>query len=176
VVIIDEAHNLISRIVNKINKKSSFIQRNKNDTTTLAAEPLAIQLYDYLMRAENCRVVLLTGTPIINYPNEIAILFNILRGYIKSWNLQLNIDSNQKISKEVISGFLNNRHMDYIDYNPSSKIMTITRNPLGFENVTGRSGYNGVSNEKKDSRGNVIVNERGNMSDGEFLRMIENRE
>ena len=30
------------------------------------------------MTADNCRIVLLTGTPIINYPNEIAILFNIL--------------------------------------------------------------------------------------------------
>ena len=91
VVVIDEAHNLISRIVNKINKSSKFAQRKKDDTNTLAAEPLAIQIYDYLMRAENCRVVLLTGTPIINYPNEIAVLFNILRGYIKTWNLPLKI-------------------------------------------------------------------------------------
>ena len=43
------------------------------------------------MSAENCKIVLLSGTPIINYPNEIAIFFNILRGYIKTWNLVLDI-------------------------------------------------------------------------------------
>jgi hypothetical protein len=41
------------------------------------------------MKAIDCRVVLLTGTPVINYPNEIGILFNILRGYIKTWKLVL---------------------------------------------------------------------------------------
>lgn len=35
--------------------------------------------------AQNAKVVLLTGTPIINYPNEIAVLFNILQGVIKNW-------------------------------------------------------------------------------------------
>ena len=68
VVIIDEAHNFVSRIVNKIEKKK---------------DSLSLKLYEYIMDAEDCRVVFLTGTPIINYPNEIGILFNMLRGYIK---------------------------------------------------------------------------------------------
>ena len=164
IVIIDEAHNLISRIVNKINKSTKFIQRNKRDTNTLAAEPLAIQIYDYLMRADNCRVVLLTGTPIINYPNEIGVLFNILRGYIKTWNLPLNFETSQKITKETIMGILsNNKNMDYIDYNPSSKTLVITRNPFGFESISDRSMYQGVK----------MINDRGIMSDAEFLKAIE---
>ena len=62
-VIIDEAHNFVSRIVNKLGKKK---------------EPsVFMQLYEYLMNAQNLRIVLLTGTPIINYPNEIGIMFNI---------------------------------------------------------------------------------------------------
>jgi len=178
IVIIDEAHNLISRIVNKINKLTKFVQRNKNDTNTLAAEPLAIQIYDYLMRAENCRVVLLTGTPIINYPNEIGVLFNILRGYIKTWHLPLNIETSQKVSNDTIMGLLSsNKNMDYIDYASSSKILTITRNPFGFESlITERSGYQGVTNEKKerkDSSGKIIVNDRGTLSDSEFIKAID---
>jgi len=39
------------------------------------------------MNASNARIVLLSGTPIINYPNEIGILYNILRGYIKTWTI-----------------------------------------------------------------------------------------
>ena len=44
------------------------------------------------MMADNCRIVLLTGTPILNYPNEIGVLFNILRGYIKTFYFKLNIN------------------------------------------------------------------------------------
>ena len=178
VVVIDEAHNLISRIVNKINKSSKFSQRKRTDTNTLAAEPLAIQIYDYLMRADNCRIVLLTGTPIINYPNEIGVLFNILRGYIKTWNLQLNIGTSQKVSKETIMGYLsNNKNMDYIDYSPSSKILTITRNPFGFESlITEKSGYQGVTNEKKERKdkvsGKVTLSERGTISDAEYIKEV----
>jgi len=178
VVVIDEAHNLISRIVNKINKSSKFSQRKRTDTNTLAAEPLAIQIYDYLMRADNCRIVLLTGTPIINYPNEIGVLFNILRGYIKTWNLQLNIEPSLKVSKDTIMGYLsNNKNMDYIDYSPSSKILTITRNPFGFESlITEKSGYQGVTNEKKERKdkvsGKVTLTERGTISDAEYIKEI----
>ena len=71
VIIIDEAHNFVSRIVNKLRKTKK--------------KTLSILLYEYLMGATNCKIILLTGTPIINYPNEIAILFNILRGYIKTF-------------------------------------------------------------------------------------------
>jgi hypothetical protein len=144
----------------------------------LAAEPLAIQIYDYLMRADNCRVVLLTGTPIINYPNEIAVLFNILRGYIKTWHLQLKIETSQKVSKDTIMGYLgNNKNMDYIDYSPSSKILTITRNPFGFESlITEKSGYQGVTNEKKERKdkvsGKVTLSDRGTISDSDYIREI----
>jgi hypothetical protein len=69
VVIIDEAHNFVSRIVNKLKKPTS----------------MAYRLYHFLLSAQNAKVVLLTGTPIINYPNEIAVLFNILRGNIDNW-------------------------------------------------------------------------------------------
>jgi SNF2 family DNA or RNA helicase len=86
VVIIDEAHNFVSRIVNKIKQPSS----------------ISYKLYDYLMKAKNARIVLLTGTPIINYPNEIGILFNILRGSIKTWSFPVTVKTGDKVNKEQI--------------------------------------------------------------------------
>ena len=59
VLIIDEAHNFVSRIVNKLKKPES----------------LSMRLYEYISSADNAKVVFLTGTPIINYPNELGILF-----------------------------------------------------------------------------------------------------
>ena len=31
----------------------------------------------------------LSGTPIINYPFELSLLFNLLRGYIKTYNFRI---------------------------------------------------------------------------------------
>ena len=55
-----------------------------------------MKLYEYLMSAENCKIVFLTGTPIINYPNEIAILFNMLRGYIKTYYFPIRTSKKSK--------------------------------------------------------------------------------
>mgnify|MGYP001464860782 CR=1 FL=1 len=119
VIIIDEAHNFISRIVNKLRRPES----------------LSMRLYEYLLAADNCRVVLLTGTPIINYPNEIGIMFNILRGYIKTWYLPLNIKTEKKVNLDTIKKmFDENLRMivDFVDYKASSKTLIVTKNPYGF--------------------------------------------
>lgn len=149
VVIVDEAHNFVSRIVNKMKRPES----------------ISMRLYEYLLSAQNCKIVLLTGTPMINYPNEIAILFNILRGYIKTWTFPLNIKSSRKINKEeLLKIFEQFNVLDYLDYKPSSKLLTVTRNPFGFANVQKDGVYKGVSNSNAKNRGDV--------SDADFVRMI----
>lgn len=120
VIIIDEAHNFMSRIVNKLRQSNS----------------ISFKLYDYLMKASNARIVLLSGTPIINYPNEIGILYNILRGYIKTWIFPLNVQTTLKINKDVFLDMFdaaNFRTYDYVEYTGNNLI--ITRNPYGFINM-----------------------------------------
>jgi hypothetical protein len=153
VVIIDEAHNLISRMVNKINKLKKYKETRRGPGSALPT-PLALQIYEFLLRANNCRIVLLSGTPIINYPNEIGILFNILRGYIKTWQFTLNVETTNRLNKDtLLEMFAKEKVLDYIDYSPSSKMLTVTRNPFGFENkITEKSGYKGVTNEKKERK------------------------
>ncbi len=122
VIIIDEAHNFISRIVNKLSRPSS----------------LSLKMYNYLMEAENCKIILLSGTPIINYPHEVAILFNILRGYIYTFTTKIN---NSKVTGKVVTqeylidlciqkGIYN--HIDTLEFNSLTKLLTITKNPFGF--------------------------------------------
>ena len=150
VIIIDEAHNFISRIVNKLKKPDS----------------LSMRLYDYLMNADNCKIVFLTGTPIINYPNEIAVMYNILRGYIKTWNIPLNIRTGRKVDKAYIQSLFQKVNLlDFMDYQPSTKMLTITRNPFGFINFTKYRQYKGVKREEK-------IDQFGNMSDSDFEKMI----
>ena len=150
VVIIDEVHNFVSRIVNKIKNKES----------------LSVILYEYMMRAENCRFIMLSGTPIINYPNEIGILFNILRGYIKTWNIQLDIKTTTKVNVNTIKKLFSdeskiNNIIDFIEYKPSSKTLVVTKNPFGFINNVKDSVYNGVH-----------IDEHGQLNDDEFINLI----
>jgi hypothetical protein len=172
VIIVDEAHNLISRIVNKI-KKEKIIPENEKGVKEYSPKFLSTKLYEYLMSAKNARIVLLTGTPIINYPNEFGILFNILRGYIKTWNIPLNVKTNKKIDRVSLQEMLlGEKTLDYLDYSPSSKVLTITRNPYGFKNkIKENSGYKGVANTKRDDNGNNIFDNEF-LSDDDFERRI----
>ena len=142
---------VMTAIVNKINMTSKF-SSTKRGPEGLIPKSLPLLLYEILLNADNCRVVLLTGTPVINYPNEIGILFNILRGYIKTWSFTLSTDTNKKLSKETLAEiFSKEKTLDYMDFIPSSKTLTITRNPYGFENkIKASTGYKGVTNEKKE--------------------------
>jgi len=155
VIIIDEAHNFISRIVNKLKRETS----------------LAMRLYNYLLEAEDCRIVMLTGTPIINYPNEIGVLFNILRGYIKSWELPLNIRTDRKINEATLRDIFERVGiLDYIQYKPSTKSLVITRNPFGFINAKSKKdgSYKGVKTSHGDS-------DQSQLTDAEFIALIISR-
>jgi hypothetical protein len=150
-IIIDEVHNLISRIVNKIDQEHT----------------LSYKIYSNLMNAKNARIILLTGTPIINQPNEIAIVFNILRGKIKTWVFKLDIVTTKTVDKETILRILGRsrgtKHIfDYVDYNSSTTTLRITRNPIGFYN-SNMIPYDGVH-----------LQPDGNMSDGEFVANLTN--
>ena len=126
VVIIDEAHNFVSRIVNKLKKPES----------------LSMQLYHLLMDAQDCRIVFLTGTPIINYPNEVAVLFNILRGYIKTFTFSLSSKPNETDLNNIIQK--SGAKHDYIQYDNAKRSLVITRNPFGFVNDYQNKVYKGL--------------------------------
>ena len=146
VIIIDEAHNFISRIVNKLTKKTS----------------LSMRLYNYLMDAENCKIILLSGTPIINYPNEIAILFNILRGTIRSYNCKLVLDK-KTMTKEKIEDIFKKanilNYVDLIEYNALNYEITITQNPFGYV--------------KSDTNKNKLAYSSDVLTSDEFIQKIK---
>ena len=184
VVIIDEAHNFVSRIVNKISRPKS----------------VSYLLYDYLMKAKNARIVLLSGTPIINYPNEIGILYNILRGYIKTWSMNVNVTTSAKVDTHSILNVFdkaNIRTHDYVQY--TGNTLTITRNPYGFINMKKKGVLKGtqrrerapaarstkkVSSSSKNKVGGagdafdryagVKLDDSGNLSDDDFIKHVRN--
>jgi superfamily II DNA or RNA helicase len=169
VVIIDEAH----RIVNSISNQLKNLKPTKTDEKK-SKMFISIQLYKYLQNADNAKVILLTGTPIINYPNELAVLFNILRGYIKTWSFKLTVDKEQKFDESSILAMLkkyNVANYDYVKYTPSSQVVTITRNPFGFTPVF--KGKSSGTGDSANEYAGVIRNAAGNESNEQFLRKIK---
>lgn len=151
VVIVDEAHNFISRIVNKLK----------------APDSINFRLYEYLLSAVDAKVVFLSGTPIINYPNEIAVMFNMLHGYIKTWKFPLTIKTTDKVDKEYIMRLFSKERFavyDYLEYSGSQ--LTVTRNPYGFVNTRKKTARD--DDAEMSAYGGVSLNPSGNISDADF--------
>lgn len=119
VVIIEEAHNLISGVVN-----DREIKR---------------RLYDMVYNGVDTKVVALTGTPVVNRPQELAFLMNVLRGPVK----QLAIPTKSAVSwdESMMTAFFRSvKDIDTVDYNSVKRIIYLTRNPPHFESVYNDKG------------------------------------
>jgi Type III restriction enzyme, res subunit/Helicase conserved C-terminal domain len=119
VVIIDEAHNLISRAINK-----SDIGR---------------RIYDAIYYAKDCKVVALSGTPLINRPNEIAFLLNLLRGPIERLMIPVKElptwdEAGMKTYFKAIP------EVDTVEFNSVKRLIMITRNPTHFKSIYNEAG------------------------------------
>jgi len=94
-IIIDEIHNFISRIVN--------------------GSSLARRIYNFMLNAKNIKLVLLSGTPIINQPYEIATLINLIRGPMIVHELELLKSSEPPNKGIILSKLKENNLYKYID-------------------------------------------------------------
>lgn len=113
-IIVDEIHNFINRIVN--------------------GSKIARQVYNKLMIAKKCKMVLLSGTPIINNPYEIATLINLIRGQMEENSLKL-LENSQEPTNKILNENLSKseiiRYVDYIYYN--NKMIKISLLPKDYK-------------------------------------------
>jgi Hom_end-associated Hint/Helicase conserved C-terminal domain len=113
VIIIEETHNLVSKMVSGI----------------LGSSKHGKEIYDYLMNAKNAKIIALTGSPAINDPFELAILFNVLRGYIEITHFAIS-----KVGPEygstwdfssVMSQLMDTPFIDYIEVHKANKSIEV---------------------------------------------------
>lgn len=92
-IVIDEAHNLIKNIVNQ--------------------SKIGIAIYKKLRDAKNIKLLLLTGTPIVNKPFEIAIIANMLKGkmFVPRFIISKGVDLNDL---DNFTKYLND--LEYVNY------------------------------------------------------------
>jgi len=119
VVIVEEAHNLISAVINE-----SELKR---------------RMYDMIYKAQSCKVVALSGTPTINRPQEIAFLMNLLRGPIE--RVTVPTKSAMTWDEALMTAFFRQqKDVDTVEYNSVKHELKLTRNPPYFESVYNEKG------------------------------------
>ncbi len=110
VIIIDEVHNFISQVI---------------------GGGIAKTLYEILLKRNNSKFICLSGSPMVNYPEEIAYLVNLLKGYEKVFVFK-------KIPRCVINGDdLNTvlsaeKKLDFYEYDDVNELLKIKLLPIGF--------------------------------------------
>jgi hypothetical protein len=147
-VIISKEEMTEVRSFNKEQVEKVISRLENRPSTVLKMEiPLSVMIYADLMRAKNTRVVVLTGTPVINKANEMGVLFNILRGYIVTFEFQIE----GIVDKDSIERCVRERakSVDYVDYD--NKILTVTRDPVGFTNAPDKYPHVRVNREGENS-------------------------
>ena len=129
VVIIDEAHNLIGGVVNDRDIKR--------------------KLYDRIYKAKNCKVVALSGTPVINRPNEIAFMMNLLKGPIERITVPMKATVTWD-EKGLLKFFKELTDVDTVEFNSVKRSVMLTRNPPQFESMYSEAGERNAVKFKKD--------------------------
>jgi len=85
IVIIDEVHNLSNNFASDYENN----KKKKNSKVNL--------IYHQFLQSENSKIILLTGTPIINKPFELVFLLNMVRGKVTYKNKSLKFKEDEEI-------------------------------------------------------------------------------
>lgn len=134
-LIIDEIHNLIRTINNSF--LESFYKDEPRDLAQYMPVFCAVGekyrisylLYRMLCSAVGCKLIALSATPIINFPQEIAILANLLAGDTRMAEVNISGLGNQK---KILSVAQNHPEIDFAEVlpRPEEGITTIRITPV----------------------------------------------
>ena len=129
-VIVDEVHNFVREILNPSSKPSKVF-------------------YEWIVNAENVKLVFLSGTPIINKPAEIAVLYNMLKGLIKiySFSIQTNMDNemiNKRLSTIFYDNKLSNIELFYVERKKGKIIISFIQERTNFSSFKDPKDENSI--------------------------------
>ena len=153
VIVVDEIHNLTRLIqgslepyfVNKGGRRSLPVEKLTVDRQKL---PLCNQtkkyqrgylFYRLFMDAKNTKVIGLSGTPLINFPEELGILMNVLHGPIHTFEFIVAVEPVRDVRTIIEKAVNLNEDLDTVFFQVSegSLTVTVTRLPEQFSKVFG---------------------------------------
>jgi hypothetical protein len=116
VIIIDEIHNITRLMQGNLEKYMRPRKSRKAGIAQIPPEPVTVDrwkpflcgtslnynraylLYRLLVGARNSKIIGLSGTPLINFPDELGILMNIVAGYIHTCKVSISTVNDAEIS------------------------------------------------------------------------------
>jgi hypothetical protein len=164
VIVIDEIHNLVrsmqGKLIQYLVKRGKRVRRYEpEDMTVDKWNPLhcgdvnaynrPILFYKLLCDARNSKVIGLSGTPLINFPEEIGILSNLLAGYINCAEFYI-----ATTDRSII-----NRVQEIADKDPRIDMVISTVGETGFKILISvfPEGYAKVNDDKGNFLGVKLV-------------------
>lgn len=160
VIVIDEIHNLIRLMQGTIipymkvrpGKKRKIppeVITSERWNPPLCAKPernykRGYLFYRLLTDARNTKIIGLSGTPLINFPEELGILTNVLTGYIHCARISITRDN---AAAAILQGILDKHpRVDFVKSNIADKniIFTISVFPEGYMKVIEGDSFRGV--------------------------------
>jgi ribA/ribD-fused uncharacterized protein len=133
IIIVDEIHNLIRLMQGNIQPYMSKVgPGGKKSRRTVPIEEVSHErwapslckegtklytrgylFYRLLLDARNSKIVGLSGTPLVNFPEELGILSNVLHGYITTLEGVIQQSGSEVMKKAEEAGF-KNPYTDYV--------------------------------------------------------------
>jgi hypothetical protein len=164
VIVVDEVHNLVRLMQGEIDPYLKDLpgKKRKLARETVTVDPWKPSLcgketnyrrgylfYRLMLSARRSKMIGLSGTPLINFPEELGILANILHGYIPmvKGTLQQTGDEAQAAIKKIVS---NHPNVDYVNVERSNEQiagteLTFTLLPEGIRKVKGADGVERIT-------------------------------
>ena len=115
-IVIDEGHNLINIIVGGL--KGTGKQ--------------GVMIYKKLLGSKNTKILFLSGTPVINTPFELAIMFNIIRGLMEVLLFTI-VSYTEESANNFTESCKGDPRIKYVDFNRSNKTLTCIINVYSWD-------------------------------------------
>jgi len=167
VIIVDEIHNLIRLMQGTIDPyliKVAGLRRliPVEEVSPLPWNPkLCLEgsrtymrgylFYRLLLGAQNSKIIGLSGTPLINFPEELGILANVLHGYIPTFELTVS-ETGAAIQKKCQEACLRFPYTDYVEVKHDPKGLgtgiMVTLLPQGIRKLADGTGVERISEEE----------------------------
>lgn len=193
VIIVDEIHNLVRTMQGKIDPYLTELKGRKRlipreDVTVGKWNPsLCLQgnrryargylFYRLLLDAKNSKIVGLSGTPLINFPEELGILMNVLHGYLPT--VTINIEEiGDKVRGDVTDLLVAHPFTDFVEVKQDASgrgtQILCTLLPFGVRKVAGGEGVERIpEGEARPPPEEVIAELRKAIEDVGFSLIAE---
>lgn len=157
VIVVDEIHNLTRLIQGSLEPYFSNPTGRRRALPLEALSPDRKKLplcgmtkaymrgylfYRLFMDAKNTKIIGLSGTPLINFPEELGILSNILHGPMNVIKFVVKVEAMRDVNATVEKAVATNENLDTVFFKAGEGVITVTvtRLPEQFTKVFGDDG------------------------------------